>query len=474
VADDDPKSTAQEMAQALDLLTQPSGHIGKVRRYLRGKHDLPYIPKGATDEFIELARRSITNWLPLISSTFVKNLFVDGYRTGRSAEMAPAWRYWQANQMDARQSITMHGVVDYGVAHVLVGKGNPTPVIKPLSPQRSLAWYEDDDDDYPIAAIYRAGVTLSGEHAFDFYMGAYRYRYVRQGPRPLDGMPNDPYNPFDGRDNEWKFGELQLRSITPHGMGNFVPWVRFRERLDDESTGVVRPLITVQDRINNTVFDLLMALQYASFRQRWATGLAIPRDQDEKLPDGTDNPNFGKPIQPFEAAVNRLWVSENSETKFGDFAQTDVAGHLSAYDSAVRTLVSIAESSPLILVGDLSNIAVEAFATLNDSMNKKVAEIKTLCGESWERVFALASMAAGESYDETAQVKWRDTEPRSFAQIVDGLSKLYNIGAPSEGLFELVPGLTDQDIQRWVELKQRPTDTDRLADAIRRTAVPAV
>src|SRR5690606_40336580 len=105
------------------------------------------------------------------------------------------------------------------------------------------------------------------------------------------------------------------------------------------------------------VFSLMVALQYASFRQRWATGLAIPVDEQETLPDGKPNPNFGKPIEPYQAAVDRLWISDDPNTKFGDFAQTEVSGHLRTYESTVRTLAAVAQVSPLVLLGDLVNLA---------------------------------------------------------------------------------------------------------------------
>lgn len=470
---DSPLDIANEMVRSLDRAQMPDSHIGMVRRYLKGHHDLPYCPDGAVHEYISLAHRSITNWLPLVSSSFSKALFVDGYRTGKSAENSRAWAHWQANRMDARQTIAMKGAIEYGTSYVMVLPGEPSPVIKAMPARKTWAWYESDDDDYPIAGLVQTGTTLEGTDIFNLYYGDSVYTFERQGVKPDSSYPNDPYNPFDGPDLTKHGGRLTLVASGLHGMGDFVPWVRFRDRLDDEAVGVIRPLIPIQNRINENVFSLLIAIQYSSFRQRWATGLAIPRDNQEKLPDGSDNPNFGKPLEPFKAAVNRLWVSESPDTKFGDFAQTDVSGHLRSYESAVKTLISIAESSPLIMVGDLSNIASEAFATLNDSMNRKLDEFRTLFGEAWEQVFALVSMAADEEIDVTAQVRWRDTEPRSFSQIVDGLSKLYTMGAPAEGLWEMIPGLTDQDIERWRELAARPTDIDILTATLNRTAAQA-
>lgn len=468
----DPTQIATDMIRDLDALTQSNGHIGRVRRYLKGDQDLPFTPLDATPEYRSIARKSITNWVALVSETFAKSLFVDGYRIGRSQNNVEAWsRYWQANQMDARQTIPMRGAIDYGTAYVLVRPGDTGPVIKCLPAHKTYALYADDDDEYPIYAIARVGETLEGEPLYDFYMGDSVYRFKRTGAKRMTGVPDDPYDPNDGSELRARSGTLTLISTTKHGMGDFVPWVRFRDRLDDEAVGLIRPLLNQQDQINELQFAKNMAIRYASFRQRWATGLAIPRDERETILNSkgeeVSNPNFGKPLDDLKAALDRLWVSESPDSKFGDFAQTDVSGHLQAYKSAVQTLIALGQTSPLVMGSEISNLSTEALAILNDSMNRKVRELQVLFGEAWEQVFALAAIAEGEEYDPAAQVRWRDTEPRSFAQIVDGLMKLHSIGAPAEGLFEMVPGLTDTDIERWTELVKRPSDLDRLTDAMR-------
>lgn len=457
---------ADALIRELDAMRADSGHIGLVRRYLKGDHDIPYMPPDATDEFRMLAQQSITNWLPLISGTFAKALYVDGYRTGRSADNVAGWDVWQRNRLDAKQTIPMRGAVEYGTAYVAV-EGQK---IRTLSARKAHAWYEDDDAEYPLAGIVETGVRIATNGdvltRYELFHGAQVLTYERLSGRRL-GVPDDPANPRDGRDVQ--IGRLELVATREHGH-DFVPWVRFRDRLDDEAQGIIRPLINLQNRINASVFYLLMALHYASFRQRWGTGLIIPRDKAEFLEDGvTPNPNYGKPIEPFKAAVNRLWVSESGDARFGDFQQTDVTGHLSAYENAVKTMISIASASPLIMVGDLANIAVEAIATLNDAMNKQVDAFKNLFGEAWESVLMLVGVG-----DPSARVRWRKTEPQSFAQVVDGLVKLSQIGAPAEGLFELVPDLTDQQIEQWTALAARPSDTAQLADAINRQAAPAV
>jgi Phage portal protein, SPP1 Gp6-like len=422
--------------------TGENGRLGRTARYLAGGHDIPYAPAGARAEFYNLARKSITNWLPLISDTFSKGLFVDGFRPARSPDNAVPWRYWQANGLDARQTIAHRGALEFGTSYVLVLPGDPEPLMRPLSPLRTSALYADIDDEYPAYGLILRGTTLEGDRLFDVLdpEAVHHFRVPKNSGRP----------DLDGSDE--------------HGLGR-TPMVRFRERLDGDALGIIAPLTVLQDRINEAVFSLLIALQYASFRQRWATGLAVPIDEETN-----------EPVEPFEAAVNRLWVSDSADTKFGDFAQTDVSGHLRSYESAVRTMAAIAQTPPDVLLGELVNLSADALAAARDATQRKIGEYETIMGEAWEQAFRLAAYAAGDTeaaQDTSSEVRWRDTEARSLAATVDALGKMAQmLSVPAEGLWERIPGVTDGDVERWRELAGRADGMAALSAALTRQAEP--
>ncbi|QOP65132.1 portal protein [Arthrobacter phage Phives] len=424
------------------------GRLGKVKRYLAGDHDLPYMPRGAKAEYKHLALRSITNWTPLLSDTYAKGLFVDGYRPAKAADNAAPWNYWQDNGLDARQTIAHRGALDYGASYTLILPGTlqerRIPRIRPLNPLRSAAWYRDEDDEFPEIGLRRIGSTMDGAELIELYDRQSVYTFAK---------PKDSEN--------WI-----LSRVDDHGLG-YTPFVRFRERLDGEAQGIIRPIFTLQDRVNEIVFSTLIALQYAAFRQRWATGLVIPEDEET-----------GEPIEPFQSAVDRLWISDSSEAKFGDFAQTEISGHLSAYESSIRTMAAVAQISPNILTGDLVNLSADALAQMEASTQRKMGEYETLFGESWESAFRLAALAAGDStaaLDTSAQVRWRDTEARSLAQTVDALGKIAQmLQVPVEALWEKIPGITETDVAYWKSIKD---ETDLLggivAEMQRQTTTPA-
>jgi len=444
---------AERMISALNRDLEPDGRLGLVRDYLRGDHRQPYAPKGARREFRETGQNAVTNWLPLVSDTYADSLHVAGYRAKTATDNVDVWEFWQANGLDARQTIATRGALEYGAAYVRVLRSvGKSPSITPLRALRSYALFEDVDDEYPAFFLYRRGHTALGDEEI--------YELL------------DDTNLYEIRVSKDGGSQLRIASTSAHGMP-VCPIVRFRDRLDGEAVGIIRPLIRLQDRINEVVFNLLMALQYASLRQRWATGLALP--EKDILDPETGEVIGSEPIEPFEAAVNRLWISDSPDTKFGDFAQTEVSGHLQTYDSSVRTFAAHAQISPNILTGDLINLSADALAQMEKTTQRRLGGYEMLFGEAWEQVFQLASIAAGLPIVEGAEVRWRDTEARSFESTVKGLSTLAtDLKAPVTELWERVPGVTPAELARWKAAAEKPDAAALLTEALTRNAESTV
>lgn len=432
---------AEKMLADLRRSRMEEERIGKTKRYLDGDHNLPTAPGKDRRQHTDVARKSIDNWLPLVSSTYTQGLFVDGFRAARQSENASPWRIWQANGMDARQTIPTRGALDYGVAYGLTLPGTAgVPAMKALDPLRSTAWYEDDDDEWPVLGLYEKGRTVDG--------------------KPLLLSLDDEFVYTMTEDD----GRLHVHGVDAHRLG-VTPMTRFRTRLGGESVGVIWPLIPAQDRINETVFALMMALRYASFRQRHASGLEIKFDEE------------GNPIAPFDAGADLLWVTNNPEAKFGDFAQTEVSGHISAHSTFIRTLAARAQVSPNILTGDLANLSADALAQLRDATRRQTSEFRTLMGESWEQWLRLSAKAAGDltaARDLSSEVRWRSDEPESFGAKVDALGKMVSLlGVPAEAVWELVPDVTDGDIARWKAAASQPDAMTLLTETLLRQEAPS-
>jgi hypothetical protein len=344
--------------------------------------------------------------------------------------------------MDARQHGLHRAALKYGVSYTVVMPGKTVPVITPKSPRRMTAFYRDPvDDEWPEYAVEETALnTIKGRvRAVLLYDDNFRYR--------LEGEAKSG-------------GKLKLVAAPErHGLG-VCPIVRYTngDDLDGEDCirGEVEPLIEMQDQLNSTTFNLLMAQQYAAFRQRWVTGMAPPLDEG------------GNPMEPFNAAVNRLWVAEDADTKFGEFGQTSLDGYLSSAEATVRHIATVSQTPPHHLLGQMANLSAEALAAAESGLQRKISERKSSFGEAHEQTLRLASLAAKDNRgweDISAQVVWRDTEARALASTVDALGKLTQmLQVPPQELWERIPGVTQTDVKRWkAAADEAAKDADAMA-----------
>ena len=438
--------TAEErLAHALRSRADEEQALDRVRRYMRGLHDPSYMPRSHEGEFSGFRQEAIGNWLPLIVTTVAQNLYVEGYRDDEHPDNLSVWEYWMANGLSSRQMHVYRSALTYGHGYVMVWPGDPGPVARVYSPLAMYVVQEDPDAEFPDYAIRRSRSRVKNEL----------------------GLVGDVWDLVDA-EGVWSFWvpsgdhgnvqEYRLLDSWTHPFG-VCPVVVFRNQWTDDpdvriaELGEVWPLIPLQDRLNDTTLGLLIAQQYAAFKQKWATGVEIPRD-----------PETGRPIEPFEAAVNRLWTTASKDARFGEFTETDLTGYLASQESAIKQMATIAQVPPHYLLGGLVNISAEALAAAEAGLTRKVSERKAVFGEAWARVFRLLAFAAGQFEDAEntrARVVWRDTEARSLAASADALGKLATmLGIPAEALWELIPGVTPFQIRRWKRLKQQDMAMD--------------
>jgi hypothetical protein len=454
-----------------------------ISRYMRGRHAKPYAPKGVNAEYRWIMKNSKRNFLPLVVSVISENLHVDGYKpsgettieTASSIDVDPMWNTFRANRMISRQHGVHRAVCKYGTAYVVVLPGSMSteeeleaggevnvPVMRPVSPRRMTAFYLDDvDDEWPQCAIE---VRVAGNPArpqnqriiASLYDESARYILTSKAGVQGSASTNislqiaEPGDPF-------------LNGLSPISMHNLgiCPVVRFlyEADLDGETdcSGEVEPLIPIQDQINATTFNLMMAEQYEAFRQRWVTGMS-PSDE------------LGRAKPPFQPGVDRVWAAEDPATKFGDFNEAKLEPYIDVREASIRHMSTISQVPPYHLLGQIANLSAEALAAARDGLDRKVEELQSTLTDPWRNSFRLNALAAGDKAgwsDLNGEVVWRDTSARAFSATIDGLGKAAQmLGIPAEELWRLIPGATADDVNRWVQARQEYQAKDVVKNAV--------
>lgn len=428
---------------ALATLNRDKPRLQACDEYHRGIQADPYMPDSAGEEYRLLAERATTNWLSLIVDATAQALIVDNFH--RHAEDGEPdeegsrrdWAHWQTSRLDAGQSQIIRGAVVFGHSFVLTEKSPAgTPISRGLSPLRAVALFEDPTlDSDPAFAIYiRRHPT--GDKAGLLWAWDDKFKYVFQ------------FN------TENEVG--QVLSRIPHG-ANRCPVTRIPcyTDLEGNTTGLIEPLFEVQDRINQSVFDLLVAQSYTSFEVRTVTGQAPPIKMTYDPDTGARTPELdseGNPI-PDTLVVNaQRWIySENPDAKFGHLPAGDLRPIIEAIELGQRHLSAIAQVPPHYMLGQISNVNAEGLNAAAVQLARKNGEIATNIGEGFERMFRVAAEMRGETIAEGdfGEIKWRDLANPSIAQTADALSKFKELGVPVRGLWRRIPGVTRSEIEDW-------------------------
>ncbi|WP_280317289.1 phage portal protein [Nocardia wallacei] len=397
-----------------------------------------------------LARKSQTNFLPLILDTFSQSMKVDNYLSGgtidpetksRDRDTAAPWEWWQRNKMDARQTGVHRTALQYGVSYVTalpsLRPNDPSNgvYLRAVSPRQMTALYGEPlewdpryggpvDDDWPIMAMEMKGpaIRLYDEQAVHFI-----------------GVKSVPQSALGWRDASYlRPSNFEYIEGRTHGVG-VCPVIRYQDRMlldGEEVFGIIEPLMVIQERIDETVFEALVAQYYSAFRQRYVMGW-MPKDQADAL----------------RQAASDTWFFKDPNVKVGQFEATDLKNYSGAKADAVRDLAAIGQvPAQNVGIDGISNISEATLAGLEAGKDRKADEIETSLGESHEQMLRTCAHIAGDAEsaaDFASEVVWRDKTARSFAQTVDGLGKLAQmLGIPDEVLWEDIPGWTREKVLR--------------------------
>jgi hypothetical protein len=404
------------------------------------------IPTDAPALMKELARKADTNYLRLLVKTFRQVMKADGYYSASDEGATDPWAWWQRNRMDSRQTGLVDSTLTYGAAYATAlpgtyGRGLAGPSISLYSPREMTAIYADpESDEWPIFALGQDGaqiVLLDEEMVYRFGVE----------PGPLRGLVPQAVSVTYGP------GRLTYITADAHETG-VTPVVRYRDRnllAGEEQYGIVEPLITVNERITETTFQAMVVQYTQAFMQRYVLGW-VPKSEEEEL----------------KAGAARIWYlnEDPADVKIDQLAAGTV--DLALRNASIRDFAAIGQIPAQALgIDGISNISDATLAGLEAAKNREGGEITTSLGESHEQLLRLCAFIDGNvtaADDYSSELRWRDFEARSFAQTVDGLTKLVQgLGLDPAIALEDVPGMTEQRLVRAQAAMRRQQGASILA-----------
>lgn len=438
---------------AKELIDRDYDRLNVVDRYARGLHRAPWMPAKANAEFKDLVKRSIVNVSSLAVEAPLNALRVQGFRKPGSGENAYEWKYWQANRLDERQNAVHRAALTSGAAYVAVTpdprKGRKEPLIRGYDAINTVAVYADPAwDEFPVYALHVPEQQPDEDRTVGFLWDAMAKYTV-----DLDAEPDSA-----------------VLASEPHGM-TVCPVVRFSPSVDlrGRTRGVVEPLITPQDRLNQHSLSLLLTEHWGAHAIRYATGLAPSERLDPETGDPLRDPETGEPVYDVPSLdPSTLLMAPNSDAKFGQLPAMGTSDLLASRRQTIEEMMGLADVPPHYLAGsNLVNLSADALAAAETSFKRFLSTLQDSLGESWESVFRLCAVAAGrgEIEQDESQVEWAEKATRSLAQAADAMVKLMQAGVPLSVALRKIPGFSQADIDEAVKAAEEAARKAEAAEA---------
>ena len=474
MAAENPEKLVGKLVSA--LLAEQAGQVGlkvglrKIWEYCRGKQDDPFKPDDfPRSRYAKLMERSKFNMLAPLVKMRAQSLEIVGYRSNKpNATNARSWQLWIDNRLDSRQTQVWQTAIKYGIAYGLTTRGTkldengedkPSAVMTAYSPRDSYAYYQDPaNDEWPLYFIH-VNNLITGETD---RLPAFGLEDKNQRARVtfFDDEKKIVFVQGESQD-EWVVEEYEV-----HDYG-VCPVVRYTAELDLEGEyhGIVEPLIRTQDRLNETLFDLLMTQTFNSFKIKVISGVMFG-DTDE---DGTpvDSPESAAKArsQKLRSSQDSTWAFADPDTKAYTLPETSMSPFIDAAKFVMNQFAIESQTAPQNFLGEIGgNLAAEALDALENSSNKLDLQLQRSFGESAAQQLRLAASIAGyedEANDYSLQVVWQTVQRRSLAQVADALGKAaVMLQAPVEELWGMLPDVSLEDVERWKTLREQQKAED--------------
>lgn len=422
--------------------------------YYNGDHDLRFATFKFRSTFGQLVKEFAENMCPAVVDSLQERLKIWGFES-TAAELkteqvdvpfpgAPAhtrvtkvdpygeslWDIWNRNLMQAKSTEVHTEALKTGDAYVIVW---------PNDQMEATIWPQEACECVVRYDPNNAGVIMYGAKAWyddtvrrwrlNLYMPDAIYKYVQRRNTTQFATKEGSWEQFTSVPNPW----------NQPAIFHFPNKVCYKPGVSE-----LKDVISLQDALNKSVMDMLIAMEFASYKQRYVIGMEVETDPDTGEPVDPNVKNYG---------ADRMMAIPDPDAKVGQFDATDLKQFLEVQEKFWISCAKIT-GTPLhyflITKGDFPS--GEAMKSAEARFTNRIEDRQTSFGDIWTKVMRFAAEIDGVSApvssenDFAVKTTWSPSVPRSEAEIADAAVKKKSIGVSrSELLRDL--GYSEDDIE---------------------------
>ena len=401
------------------------------RDLVDGVHALPESAE-TSKKFKRMAGLATTNLTGLAVEATAERMSVEGIRIGDEPEAdKDAWQMWKDSDFDAGSDEAIAAALICGRSFVSVEppKNGAGPRFHTEDPRQVVIAYSPEGERVAALKVFQDEWT--GDTFGTLFTQQWVVRMTQQGE-------STPFTP-----NRWLARQMPAgqQAVTRNPLGE-VPFFELQNRPLGEVRSEIDQLVIPQGLLNQTMFNIQAIAEYGAFRQKWATGIEVPRD-----------PATGQPVAPYEAHIAKLFVAEGEGARFGDFNATDMKPHIEFAREIAGHMSRISRLPITYFLSDVSNLSADALALLISGLVAKCKRRVKGYEPGLEGAVRLAFRTLGdERANARIDIKWAEMETHSMAQAADAAVKLTTGDNPV---------ITPQTAQeKWLGMSQPERDRD--------------
>jgi hypothetical protein len=429
--------------QAIDQIRNQAARYRKSSRYYNGEHDLHFATEKFASTFGSLFREFALNLCPAIVDAVKDKLKIEGFASssrvgsphvskGSSQTIETETHIervvdeiWRANRMSIRSGEVHKEALKNGDAYVIVWPGSDGRVQMVPQSAESCTVHYDDNEPGRVAwaakhwrdADKRTRLNLFFPDRIERYVSKGEHQYLPDHRAFTNlGLGNSDFGP----DKPSHIRNPQSHIPNPYGL---VPVFHFANNADIGTFGrsELEDAMAVQDGLNKSVLDMLVAMEVCSFRQRWVAGIEVKENQET-----------GEDESPFKTSMENVWFTENTDARFGEFGASDLEQFLKVKDGFRIDMASVTGTPLYYLMPQIRGFpSGESLRKAETRFLAKVRDRQEQFGAVWADAMSFALRLAGHPHLHI-DTRWEDASPANEREVLENLRLKLALGVPPE------------------------------------------
>ncbi|WP_405560694.1 phage portal protein [Streptomyces sp. NBC_01180] len=424
--------------------------------YYDGIHPLKFASPEFSAQSGGLFEGFADNWCQVVVDSSCERLVPTGFRLSDGSIDDRAWDAWKRSEadVDIRLSLLDTLITGRSFAYVWKPDGVNTDIsFKHVS--EAIVEYVPGQ-----RRKRRACMTVYQDGQYEFatlitQLNVFRFQRERAKMHAFTGSHAGQGSWGGGWEDRTVDLPVGQSAHGPNPMRE-VPMVELanRARLLGAPRSEIENVAPLQDATNTLWAHALTAADQVALPARAVLGMDRPTrdvlDENDEVVGEED-----LPIDRFRS--DRLLWLEKEGASIAQFQAADLTNLTSFIQVCVEHISAQTRTPPHYMLGQMVNIGADALAAAESGLVAKAVGYQGTFGADLREVARLEAIASGDP-DRAASlaggsVVWRDAQFRSEAQYADALTKYKAINVPDEALWERVPGVGPDEIERWKSMR---------------------